>query len=83
MSSEKTVKYHVPNQGLYVYARSNEGKREVIVLNSTDNEQVLVNAHIQTLVKDRTHGRELSSGTTINFNEDIVVPAHKSMIIEC
>lgn len=40
MSENKTVKYHIPEQGIYLYARTSEGKTEMIVLNSTDREQV-------------------------------------------
>ena len=36
MTTKRTVKYHVPQQGLYVYARTEEGRTELIVLNSTD-----------------------------------------------
>ena len=41
MSENKTVKYHIPEQGIYLYARTSDGKTEMIVLNSTDKEQVL------------------------------------------
>ena len=41
MLEYKTVKYHIPQQGIYLYARTNEGKTEMIVLNSTDQEQTL------------------------------------------
>ena len=33
---KKTVKYHIPQHGIYMYARTNSGKTELIVLNSTD-----------------------------------------------
>ena len=31
MSENKTVKYHIPEQGIYLYARTSEGKTEMIV----------------------------------------------------
>jgi hypothetical protein len=40
---KKTVKYHIPQHGIYMYARTNSGKTELIVLNSTDAEQVVAN----------------------------------------
>ena len=43
MITKRTVKCHGPQQGLYVYARTEEGRTELIVLNSTDNEQILMN----------------------------------------
>ena len=33
MSENKTVKYHIPEQGIYLYARTSDGKTEMIVLN--------------------------------------------------
>ena len=38
---KKTVKYHIPQHGIYMYARTNSGKTELIVLNSTNTEQVV------------------------------------------
>lgn len=66
MSIKRTVKYHVPQRGLYMYAQSSENVTELIVLNSTDSEQTLVNEHIQKLLKDRTVGKEISSGKMID-----------------
>lgn len=83
MTTKRTVKYHVPQQGLYVYARSEEGKTELIVLNSTDNEQTLSSNHFKSLVNESVEGKEIASGRKIDLRENIVVPARKSVIIEC
>lgn len=83
MTTKRTVKYHVPQQGLYVYARTEEGRTELIVLNSTDNEQILMNNYFKGLVNESVMGREIASGKTIDLTENIVIPARKSVIIEC
>ena len=83
MTTKRTVKYHVPQQGLYVYARSEEGKTELIVLNSTDSEQVLMSNHFKALVNESVEGKEIASGKVIDLRENIVVPARKSVILEC
>ena len=83
MRPKRTVKYHVPQQGLYVYARTEEGRTELIVLNSTDNEQILMNNYFKGLVNESVMGREIASGKTIDLTENIVIPARKSVIIEC
>ena len=82
MSTKKTVKYHVPQKGIYMYARSSENITELIVLNSTDSEQILFNEHIQKLLLDKKEGKEISSGKNINLNDDLIIPARKSVIIE-
>lgn len=35
MAENKTVKYHIPHRGIYMYSHVYEGKTEMIVLNST------------------------------------------------
>ena len=47
---KKTVKYHIPQHGIYMYARTNSGKTELIVLNSTTAEQVVANNHYRITV---------------------------------
>lgn len=42
MAENKTVKYHIPHRGIYMYSHVHEGKTEMIVLNSTGSEQILV-----------------------------------------
>ena len=34
MAENKTVKYHIPHRGIYMYSHVYEGKTEMIVLNS-------------------------------------------------
>lgn len=82
MSESKTVKYHIPQQGIYVYARSNEGKTEMIVLNSTDKEQVLPSHHYNILTKDYKEGKDITSGKKIDFTQNLILSAHQSLIIE-
>ena len=43
MTAKKTVKYYIPQKGVYLYAYTQNGKTEMIVLNSTDSEQVSLN----------------------------------------
>ena len=55
---KKTVKYHIPQHGIYMYARTNSGKTELIVLNSTDAEQVVANDHYRIMTNDSKSGKE-------------------------
>ena len=61
---KKTVKYHIPQHGIYMYARTNSGKTELIVLNSTNAEQVVANNHyrimIQKAVKNLSVAKKLT-----------------------
>ena len=82
MTSNRTVKYHVPNQGLYVYSRKNGEKAELIILNSTDREQILKNSHYRVLTKESLTGRNVVNGKTVDLQRPLVLPAGQSLIIE-
>lgn len=70
MLEYKTVKYHIPQQGIYLYARTNEGKTEMIVLNSTDQEQTLPSEHYNALTNGRKTGTEIASGKQVDFTRN-------------
>lgn len=57
---KKTVKYHIPQHGIYMYARTNSGKTELIVLNSTNAEQVVANNHYRIMTNDSKSVKNLS-----------------------
>ena len=82
MTSNRTVKYHVPHQGLYVYSRKNGEKAELIILNSTDCEQILNNDHYQVLTKESLTGRNVVNGKMVDLQKPLVLSAHQSLIIE-
>ena len=82
MSENKTVKYHIPEQGIYLYARTSEGKTEMIVLNSTDKEQVLPSQHYNALTQNSKQGTILTTGKKIDFAQNLIIPANQSLIIE-
>ena len=75
---KKTVKYHIPQHGIYMYARTNSGKTELIVLNSTNAEQVVANNHYRIMTNDS----KLISGKKIDLTKNMTVGARQSLIIE-
>lgn len=82
MSENKTVKYHIPEQGIYLYARNNAGKTELTILNSTDKEQVLPYQHYSALTKDTKVGKNTATGKKIDFTKNLILSANQSLIIE-
>ena len=79
---KKTVKYHIPQHGIYMYARTNSGKTELIVLNSTNTEQVVANKYYRMMTNDSKSGKELVSGKKIELTRNMNVAARQSLIIE-
>ncbi len=82
MATVRTVKYHVPNQGLYVYSRKNGEKTELIILNSSNSVQVLENNHYQVLTKNSRTGRNAFTGSTVDLQQPLVLTAGQSLVIE-
>ena len=79
---KKTVKYHIPQNGIYMYARTSSGKTELIVLNSTNAEQVVENDLYRMMTNDSKSGKELISGKQIDLTKNMKVGARQSLIIE-
>ncbi len=79
---KKTVKYHVPQKGIYLYAHVHDEKTEMIVLNSTDSEQTLSAEHYNVLTKGSKTGKETASGKPVDFTQGRVWSARKSLLIE-
>ena len=79
---KKTVKYHIPQHGIYMYARTNSGKTELIVLNSTNTEQVVDNNYYRMMTNDSKSGKYLVSGKKIDLTRNMTVGARQSLIIE-
>ena len=70
---KKTVKYHIPQHGIYMYARTNSGKTELIVLNSTDAEQVVANDHYRIMTNDSKSGKELTKNMTVGARQSLII----------
>lgn len=79
---KKTVKYHIPQNGIYMYARTESGKTELIVLNSSNAEQVVANEFYRMITNDSKSGKELVSGKKIDLTQNMTVGARQSLIIE-
>ncbi len=54
----------------------------MIVLNSTDKEQVLPSRHYNALTRYTNEGTIINTGEKINFSQNLTIPANRSLIIE-
>ena len=82
MADKKTVKHHVPHAGIYLYARMQGDKHEMIILNSTDKVQTLDNNHYNTITGDHSYGVIVTSGERVDFSQHISLDAREKLIIE-
>lgn len=82
INETKTTKYHIPSNGIYLYARTNKGKNELIIVNSKNAEQTLASSHYSMLTSQSRIGKELVTGKEIDLTKDMLLPARQSLIIE-
>ena len=78
----KTVKHYVPTGGIYVYVRKHKGSSELIILNGTNDEQVLPIYQYKEILNGFNCGKELSSGKKIDLTKSMKLNARQSMIIK-
>jgi glycosidase len=81
--SEGTMKHFIPQNGIYVYIRSFEGKAAMVILNGTNKEQVLPIKHYnEVLNNNATTGKDIISEKNVDLTKDITLNPKQSMIIE-
>lgn len=80
--SEGTMKHFIPQNGIYVYVRSFEGKADMVILNGTNKEQVLPIKHYAEVINNVTTGKDIISEKNIDLTKDITLNPKQSMIIE-
>jgi len=80
--SEGTMKHFIPQNGIYVYVRSFEGKAAIVILNGTNKEQVLPIKHYNEVLNNATTGKDIISEKNIDLTKDITLNPKQSMIIE-
>ena len=80
--SEGTMKHFLPQNGIYVFARSFEGKTDLVILNGTSKEQTLPIKHYSEVLKEAVTGKDIISEEMINLSKDLTLSPRQSMIIE-
>lgn len=68
--------------GVYAYARQYEGKTVLVMLNGTDTETSIPLKFYREILKDTPQGRDILSGRTITFGEELKMSARESLVIE-
>lgn len=76
------MKHFIPQQGVYAYARSYEGKCVFVLINGTDKAVDLRVKPYAEVLNDATQGRDIISGEVVTWGETIALPARGNMIIE-
>lgn len=80
--SEGNMIHFLPQNGIYVYARTFEGKTAMVILNGTNKEQTLPTKHYSEVIKNAAAGKDIISQKTIDLTKEVTLSPRQSMIIE-
>ncbi|WP_321331685.1 glycoside hydrolase family 13 protein [uncultured Bacteroides sp.] len=72
----------MPQNGVYVYARTYKGKTVVVMLNGCNKEVTVPLSRYSEILNNKSQGKEIISGQTIELDKELTMSAHESMIIE-
>lgn len=75
------VQFMVQN-GVYAYARLHEGKTVFVMLNGTDAETTVPLKFYKEILKECKQGKDILSGKTIAFGEELKMAPRESLVIE-
>ena len=76
------MKHFIPQQGIYAYARSYEGKTVFVLLNGTSNDVELSLEPYAEVLGNITEGRDVITDKVVTWGKTLTVPARGNMIIE-
>ena len=74
--------HFAPVDGIYVFFRTSEKERIMIVLNKNNQDKTIDTNRFNEVMSGCTSGKEVISGTNINDLKNLKVPALAAMIIE-
>ncbi|MGE5394061.1 MAG: glycoside hydrolase family 13 protein [Candidatus Saccharibacteria bacterium] len=77
-----TLKHFVPEDGIYVYFRSSDKQKVMVVLNKNQQEKTLATARFAEAMGNARSGKDVISGTSISDLANLKVPGLSAMIIE-
>ncbi|BEG98197.1 alpha-amylase [Bacteroides sedimenti] len=72
----------LPQNGIYVYSRTYEGKTVMVILNGTSKEQSLPIKNYSEVIKNHVSGKDIVSDKAIDLTTDLHLSPRQSMIIE-
>jgi glycosidase len=76
------LKHFAPEDGIYVYFRTSDQQKVMVVLNKNQPEKTLATARFAEALGNARSGKEVISGTEISDLANLKVPGLSAMIIE-
>ena len=82
MIAKGSMTQFMVQNGVYAYARQYEGKTVFVMLNGTDAETTVPLKFYKEILKNTEQGKDILSGRTITFGEELKMGARESLVIE-
>ena len=77
-----TLRHFVPRNGVYVYLRSYHGKNVLVMLNGKNSPNTLPMDQYAEVLNGITSARDIITGKTLNFGEELTLTARETLILE-
>ncbi len=74
--------HFVPVDGVYTYFRYNDSMKVMVMLNKTDNRQVVKLRRFAEVLEKETKARDIFSGKELLLKDNITVDAKEALILE-
>lgn len=78
----KLIHYTPDRTGCYVYARIKDGQTVLVVLNGTDNEQLLPMSRFSEVIGKYQAGKDIITGKSVSVAETVKLPPRGVFIID-
>ncbi len=78
----KLIHYTPDRTGCYVYARIKDGQTVLVVLNGTDNEQLLPMSRFSEVIGKHQAGKDIITGKSVSVAETVKLPPRGVFIID-
>lgn len=72
----------IPENGVYVFFRSNPGKTVMVICNNNEKEAALDMTRFKECINDFKMGEEITSGKTYNFQKQLNVEGKTVLVLE-
>jgi glycosidase len=76
------ITHYVPENNVYVYFRYNEKETVMVIINNNSEKQTLKTSRFKETLQNLKSGKEVMSGTTFDFNNDIEIEGKSALILE-
>lgn len=76
------LQHYIPQQGVYVYFRYDDSKTVMVVLNKNKTDTELDLARFQDMLKNKSAGKDIFSGASVNLLQPLKLKAMNSVAID-